>query len=181
MPADEQGHEMPDVMDTTGRAASSPRDSGVDSNHGDLVHLIDTVRELVRIMRDGGIERLSVSRGDLRIQLSARPDGSSPAATPRSAPAPVVDGPSEPAATSSDSFLITAPMVGTFYQAASPEERPFVSVGDEVAAGQTVAIIEAMKIMNEIVADRPGIVEEILVRNAETVEYGHPLFRLRSH
>jgi acetyl-CoA carboxylase biotin carboxyl carrier protein len=178
MPNDEQGQELPNTMATPDRETSA-RNSGADSHRGELADLTDTVRELVRIMRDGGIERLNVSRGDLRIQLSARPDGSSPsAATP--APAPVVlDGPTASAAASSDSYLITAPMVGTFYQAASPDDRPFVTVGDEIVAGQTVAIIEAMKIMNEIVADRPGIVEEILVQNGETVEYGHPLFRLR--
>ena len=75
-------------------------------------------------------------------------------------------------------ILITAPMIGTFYAAATPGAPPFVVEGDEVYIGQTIGIIEAMKIMNEIAADRTGVVEAVLVSNGQPVEYGSPLMRL---
>ena len=75
-------------------------------------------------------------------------------------------------------ILITAPMIGTFYAGATPGAQPFVAEGDHVYVGQTIGIIEAMKIMNEIAADRAGVVEAILVGNGQPVEYGSPLMRL---
>jgi acetyl-CoA carboxylase biotin carboxyl carrier protein len=74
--------------------------------------------------------------------------------------------------------LIKAPMIGTFYSSPTPGAPPFVEVGEEVAIGQVIGIIEAMKIMNEIVADRDGVVRELLVANGQPVEYGSPLLRL---
>ena len=74
--------------------------------------------------------------------------------------------------------LIKSPLVGTFYAAPSEEAAPFVAVGDHVAKGQTVAIVEAMKLMNDIECDFDGVVSEVLVKNGETVEYGQPLFRI---
>ena len=76
----------------------------------------------------------------------------------------------------SEGVEVTAPMVGTFYAAPSPESPPFVSVGDYVSAGQTLCIIEAMKIMNEIESDVTGRIAKIVVQNAEPVEYGQPIF-----
>ena len=76
---------------------------------------------------------------------------------------------------------VTAPMIGTFYSAPAPGEAPFVQIGDEVEVGQAIGIIEAMKIMNEIISDRAGVVSEILVDNAQSVEYGSPLIRLVEH
>ena len=74
--------------------------------------------------------------------------------------------------------LIKSPLVGTFYAAQSEEAAPFVAVGDHVSKGQTVAIVEAMKLMNDIECDFDGVVSEVLVKNGETVEYGQPLFRI---
>ena len=74
--------------------------------------------------------------------------------------------------------LIKSPLVGTFYAAPSEEAAPFVAVGDHVAKGQTIAIVEAMKLMNDIECDFDGVVSEVLVKNGETVEYGQPLFRI---
>ena len=78
-----------------------------------------------------------------------------------------------------EGFLVKSPLVGTFYAAPAEDAAPYVAVGDTVKKGQTVAIVEAMKLMNEIESEYDGIVEEILVKNEETVEYGQPLFRIR--
>lgn len=83
-----------------------------------------------------------------------------------------------PASRTEEGQLIKSPLVGTFYAAPSEEAMPFVAVGDQVKKGQTVAIVEAMKLMNDIECDFDGVVSEILVKNGETVEYGQPLFRI---
>ena len=89
-------------------------------------------------------------------------------------------GPAEPMpATPTDEHIVKSPIVGTFYAGPSPDAGPFVRVGDFVEAGQTVCIIEAMKLMNEIEADIGGEVARILVENGQPVEYGEPLFALR--
>jgi acetyl-CoA carboxylase biotin carboxyl carrier protein len=146
--------------------------------------LTDAVRELVDVMHKGDLERIEVSHGDLHILLCARtapavipaaPATQNPGDAAPTTPAPVAA--SEPAA--QPWHQITSPMVGTYYEAPSPGEPPFVRPGDYVEVGQTVAIIEAMKIMNEIVADRAGLIDEVLVENGEAVEFGHPLFSLR--
>lgn len=76
-------------------------------------------------------------------------------------------------------ITINAPMVGIFYQAPSPDEKPFVKVGDQVEKGQTIAVIEAMKMMHDVTADRAGTITEILAGNEENVEYGQPLFEIK--
>ncbi|MEC4806543.1 MAG: acetyl-CoA carboxylase biotin carboxyl carrier protein [Jaaginema sp. PMC 1079.18] len=99
--------------------------------------------------------------------------------TPSPASAPPTDVVAAPPATDDKTTEITSPMVGTFYRAPSPDEAPFVDVGDRVQTGQTVCIIEAMKLMNEIEAEVSGQVLEILVDNGQPVEYGQPLMRVR--
>ena len=145
---------------------------------GDYAELTETVRQLVQVMRDGGIGQLDVRQGDLRISLkSARVmEFEHPAVEPTLLIQPVsTDDQAETAPTGK---LITSPMIGTYYTAPGPNERPFVQIGDRVEVGQTVAIIEAMKIMNEIVSEYAGTVAEMIVKNGEAVEYGHPLIRL---
>lgn len=94
-------------------------------------------------------------------------------------PSPAVGAPGEPqAAAIPEENLIRAPMVGTFYLSPSPESEPFVEIGDSVEEGKTLCIIEAMKVMNEVKAERSGTIEGILVENSDTVEYGTPLFRI---
>ena len=133
------------------------------------------VRSLIGMMRGGGITELDLAFGSVSIRLRGRP----PAATKASVESPLVlvEAASEPAAGPSE-HVITAPMIGTFYAAPAPGEPPFVEVGDAVEVGQVVGVIEAMKIMNEITADRAGVVTAILVANAQPVEYGFPLMRL---
>jgi acetyl-CoA carboxylase biotin carboxyl carrier protein len=156
--------------------------SDSDANE-DYTGLTEAVRNLVDVMHKGDLERLEVSRGDLHILLCARtaaPAPAPPAAQPATEQSTATQSPTS-AAESTDQpwHQITSPMVGTFYAAPSPGEPPFVRPGDTVEVGQTVAIIEAMKIMNEIVADRPGVIDDVLVENGEAVEFGHPLFRMR--
>ena len=152
-------------------------EDGAGSRHRELAGL---ARELMQVMRDGGLTSLKIRQGDLSISLDSRTTFSQPALPAESAGATVHETQPSPApAAQAPGFVVTAPMIGTFYAAPGPGERPFVEVGQEVAAGETVAIIEAMKIMNEIVAEQAGIVDEIFVTNGETVEFGHPLMRLR--
>jgi acetyl-CoA carboxylase biotin carboxyl carrier protein len=124
-------------------------------------------------MRQSAITELDLDLGDVSVRLRR--------------PAPSWDGagemrlenhPSAAAESEPPDILITAPMIGTFYTAATPGAQPFVTEGDEVYIGQTIGIIEAMKIMNEIAADRAGVVEAVLVGNGQPVEYGSPLMRL---
>ena len=133
------------------------------------------VRSLIGMMAGGGITELDLSFGSITVRL--RGQGTTAAvvpAGPRADPVAVVEGAATP-----EEHVISAPMIGTFYAAASPGDPPLAEVGDPVEAGQVVGIIEAMKIMNEIVADRDGIVTAVLVANAQAVEYGSPLIRLR--
>ena len=132
----------------------------------------DLVQSLATVMRQSSITELDVDLGDVTVRLrrpaldhdisEMRPDNQSSAPTEPDPP----------------EVLITAPMIGTFYAAATPNAQPFVTEGDVVYVGQTIGIIEAMKIMNEITADRSGVVEAILVGNGQPVEYGSPLIRL---
>lgn len=154
----------------------SPRsESACGHNYAALTRV---VRELVEVMRSAGLQRLEVVQGDLRIALesaqitSTASTTTSVATTPVMTPVPVAP-PTEQLET------IAAPMVGTFYAAPRPGADPFVRIGDHVEPGQVVAIIEAMKVMNEIVAERSGTIVEILVENGQPVEYGQPLMRLR--
>ncbi|ESA36626.1 biotin carboxyl carrier protein [Leptolyngbya sp. Heron Island J] len=106
------------------------------------------------------------------------PPGAPMVAPPAAAPAvePVA---TPPAASASDLYEITSPMVGTFYRSPAPDEPPFVDTGDRIKPGQTVCIIEAMKLMNELEAEISGEIVEVLVQNAEPVEFGQPLMRVK--
>lgn len=147
----------------------------------DFGELSAMVRDLIAMMDAGGIKKLKLEYGDLKLSLKA----GGPSAPAR--PANVVyvpAGDAQPASLTDavidvpSGHTITAPMIGTFYVAPAPNEPSFVSIGDEVAEGQTIGIIEAMKIMNEIAADRAGTVIEIVANDGATVEYGSPLIRI---
>ena len=137
--------------------------------------LIGAVRELISLMGKGGITELDLSTGEVSIRLRGGA-GTGGAASPSFVPATFADD--QATAESPEGHVVTAPMIGTYYAAPSPGDAPFVQIGDEVEVGQAIGIIEAMKIMNEIIADRSGIVLEVLVENAQPVEYGSPLLRL---
>ena len=136
------------------------------------------IRSLVGMVREGGISELDVAFGRVSIRLRGA-GANAPAATATELtllPVAVDVGAADPA----PELIISAPMIGTFYGSPAPGEPPFVEVGDPVEVGQTVGIIEAMKIMNEITADRAGTVAAVLVGNGQPVEYGSPLIRLRA-
>jgi acetyl-CoA carboxylase biotin carboxyl carrier protein len=115
-----------------------------------------------------------------QVHYAVAPAPQSAAPTQVPALAPVPEATPAPAAepVASTNHILKSPMVGTFYNASSPDTKPFVSVGDAVKQGQTVCIIEAMKIMNEIEADKSGTVVKILADTAQGVEYGQPLFEI---
>lgn len=136
------------------------------------------LKTLIDLVSESGISELEVTEGEgkVRIVKNAPPVYVQPSAgfAPQvSAPAPVVTAPSEAAP---QGHVVTSPMVGTFYRAPSPGADPFVQVGDTVKEGQTLCIIEAMKLLNEIESDKAGVIKEILAENGQAVEYGQPLF-----
>jgi acetyl-CoA carboxylase biotin carboxyl carrier protein len=155
---------------------------------------LEFVEKLIQSMDASSLDSIEIERGGTRIRLSKSPPpgapgvhASAPAAPPPAAPAvpaaPAAPAPAaEPAApvaepTPSNLVDITSPMVGTFYRAPSPDSPNFVEVGSKVTTGDTLCIIEAMKLMNELEAELDGTIREVLVQNGEPVEYGQVLFR----
>lgn len=137
------------------------------------------VERVVDLLKESGVGEIQVRRGELEITVKAMPEATAPPI-----PQTVSTGQSathEPPLDASSNGLhtIRSPLVGTFYRAPAPGETPYVEVGDIVVAGQTLCIVEAMKLMNEIPADISGEVVEILAESAGGVEYDQPLFYLR--
>ena len=135
------------------------------------------IEDVVRIVQESGIGELTIDEDGLRISVRSTPDV--PAAAPGESPLAVQEPGEPPAAPVSGTLMrVESPMVGTFYRASQPGAPPFVEVGDVVAPGQTLCILEAMKLMNEVKADVEGVVRRIHVVNAEPVEFGQLLFEL---
>jgi acetyl-CoA carboxylase biotin carboxyl carrier protein len=134
--------------------------------------IAELVRSIATVMHQAEVSELDLDVGSLKLRLR-RPLNTSNSVYE---PVPPIDTSSDFA--QNNEYLITAPMIGTFYASPTPGTPPFVVAGDAVQSGQPVGIIEAMKIMNEISADRSGIVEAVLVENGQPVEYGTPLLRL---
>jgi acetyl-CoA carboxylase biotin carboxyl carrier protein len=143
------------------------------------------LKKLIDLVQESGVAELEITEGEERVkivrggQVEVVPVAASPAAAvvpAAAAPAPATQVPAPPAAPAApEGHVVKSPMVGTFYRAASPDAEPFAEVGDTVKSGQTICIIEAMKLMNEIEADHDGVVKAILVENGQPVEYGEPL------
>ena len=142
------------------------------------------LKKLIDLVEESGIAEIEITEGEEKVRISRV--GSTPAhavvgplAAPAAAPPAVVTaGPAngEPeAAAQRDGHVLKSPMVGTFYRAPTPGAKPFVEVGQTVNEGDTVCIIEAMKLLNEIEADRAGVIKAILVESGQPVEYGHAL------
>ncbi|MBU3848474.1 MAG: acetyl-CoA carboxylase, biotin carboxyl carrier protein [Candidatus Acinetobacter avistercoris] len=136
---------------------------------------IRKIKKLIDLMIESDLQSIEVKEGDQSIALARRnPVVAGVAQVATAAPAaPVVKAAARGA-------VETSPMVGVFYSAPSPGEGPFVNVGQTVSAGETLGIIEAMKIMNPIEATQSGVVEEILVKNGDVIQFGQPLFRYRA-
>ena len=145
---------------------------------------IRKVKKLMELLEESGMAEIEIKEGEESVKISRY--GASPAPSlmpaqslvpqqPVSTPAPVATSPVVTAEKQTSDQSIVSPMVGTFYSAPSPTAKPFVTSGQKINQGDTVGIIEAMKIMNQIEADQSGTVTEILIKDGEAVEFGQPL------
>ena len=154
---------------------------------------IRKVKKLIELLEESGIAEIEISEGEESVRISRYPAGGAhaapivhyapapmapmQAAPAAAAPAAIAAPPAPaPAAAAKADHTVTAPMVGTFYSAATPGAKAFVDIGSEVNVGDTLCIIEAMKMMNQIESDKAGRVTAILVKNGDPVEFGQPLF-----
>jgi acetyl-CoA carboxylase biotin carboxyl carrier protein len=151
---------------------------------------IRKVKKLIELLEESGIAEIEIKEGEESVRISRNSPGAMMAPIqyalpPQAAPAAALAAPAAPVAAASPAAqaptvsaenTVTAPMVGTYYASASPGAKAFVEIGTEVKAGQTLCIIEAMKMMNQIESDRSGKVVSILASNGEPVEFGQPLF-----
>jgi acetyl-CoA carboxylase biotin carboxyl carrier protein len=145
---------------------------------------IRKVKKLIELLEESGIAELEINEGEESVRISRYSSTPAPASYSTAPVAPAPAAP-VPAATATDvsndedslpsGHVVKSPMVGTYYSASSPGAKPFVNIGDNVAEGDTVCIVEAMKILNQIEADVSGTIKAILVENAQPVEYGQPL------
>ncbi len=146
---------------------------------------IRKVKKLIELLEESGIAEIEIKEGEESVRISrggTQPIYQQPAmhyaAPPQaaSAPAQVAAAPVVAAAAPNNDHAVTAPMVGTYYASAAPGAKPFVDIGSEVKVGDTLCIIEAMKMMNQIESDRAGKVTSVLAKNGEPVEFGQVLF-----
>src|SRR5687767_11401240 len=146
------------------------------------------LKKLIDLVQESGIAELEITEGEEKVKIvkggtvsvsSLAPASAAAAAEARpAAPASPAPAPAAEAAAGQEGHVVKAPIVGTFYRSSSPDAKPFVEVGQAVKEGETICIIEAMKLMNEIEADASGVVKAILVENGQPVEYGQALFIL---
>jgi acetyl-CoA carboxylase biotin carboxyl carrier protein len=180
------------------RTSSASASTVSNAGKGELLNL-DEVKELIELVADKQFSEFELERGEFRLRLqrgagraeSPAPEQNVYLPPPAVSPPPTVPPAAQPpapaqsaAATAAppaeeDLHTITSPIVGTFYRSSSPTAEAFVKLGDQVNPGQTLCIIEAMKLMNEIQADVGGTVAKIFVENGQPVEYGQPLFGLK--
>ncbi|TAK65915.1 MAG: acetyl-CoA carboxylase biotin carboxyl carrier protein [Betaproteobacteria bacterium] len=137
------------------------------------------LKKLIDLVQESGISELEVTEGEEKVKI-VRSGGSAiaysaPAPALAPTPATVLIPTSAVAAAASQGHVVKSPMVGTFYRSPSPGAKTFVEVGDTVKSGDTICIIEAMKLLNEIECDKDGVIKAILVENGQPVEYGEPL------
>lgn len=148
------------------------------------------IKELVKIIDESSLEEFTYREGDVEITMCKKIPGAEPAMPPMPPmmpmamgmggfPAAPVAAPAAPAEVEEEELFITSPIVGTFYSAAAPDVPAYVKVGDQVKNGQTVCILEAMKLMNEIQAEYNCEIVAVLVSNEQKVEYGQPLFKVK--
>jgi len=142
------------------------------------------LKTLIDLVQNSGISELEISEGEERIRIAKHPTAAAPTTAvgmPAAAAAPIATAPAPTLAAAEtpaeqEGHVMKAPMVGTFYRSSGPDAASFVEVGQVVKEGDTVCIIEAMKLMNEIEADISGVIKAIQVENGQAVEYGQPMF-----
>jgi acetyl-CoA carboxylase biotin carboxyl carrier protein len=144
------------------------------------------LKKLIDLVEESGISELELTEGEEKVRISRQLQATAAnvqyisAPTMAAAPAAASAAPAAEAAPAAapnvEGHEVKSPMVGTLYRSPSPDAKPFVEVGSSVAVGDTLCIIEAMKLLNEIEADKAGVVKSILVENGQPVEYGEPLF-----
>jgi acetyl-CoA carboxylase biotin carboxyl carrier protein len=146
---------------------------------------LDDVQDIIKVIEKSGITHIEWTKGDEKVVLSRGVAAgaplyahAAPVAAPIPAAAPKGEAKAEAKAEAKPGTIVTSPFVGTFYRAPAPDAAPFTDVGQKVKKGQTLCIVEAMKLMNEIECEIDGTVAEILVQNATPVEFGEPLFRI---
>ncbi|NLA86836.1 MAG: acetyl-CoA carboxylase biotin carboxyl carrier protein [Clostridiales bacterium] len=132
------------------------------------------IKQLALLMKDMGLTSLEYSTGEASVKMER---GSGQTAMPVSGEAKA-EAAGLQAEAAGNVYTVTSPMVGVFYAAPAADKQPYVSIGDRVNTGDVLCIIEAMKMMNEITADKDGVITEICAGNKQIVEYGHPLFRI---
>ncbi len=132
------------------------------------------LKTLIELVESSGIAELEISEGEERVRIVR--SGAAPQHMTTLAPQ-LAEAPAEPAGSvMPDGHVVKSPMVGSFYRSPSPDAKPFVEVGQRVSVGDTLCIIEAMKLLNEIEADQSGVISAILAESGQPVEYGQPLF-----
>jgi acetyl-CoA carboxylase biotin carboxyl carrier protein len=147
------------------------------------------LKTLIDLVSDSNVSELEITEAEGKVRIVKGPVGvmvAAPIAAPVVAAAPIAGAPtaaapavlSEAEQAAAAGHVVKSPMVGTYYASSSPEAKPFVQVGTVVKEGETICIIEAMKILNEIEADKSGTITRILVDNGQAVEYGQPLFHI---
>ena len=142
------------------------------------------LKKLIDLVQKSGIAELEITEGEEKVRIarggavSVTPlaAGAAPIAAPASAAATAAPATSVATEAAPEGHVVKSPMVGTFYRSPSPEAKPFVDVGSTIKAGETICVLEAMKLMNEIEADASGTIKAILVENGQPVEYGQALF-----
>jgi acetyl-CoA carboxylase biotin carboxyl carrier protein len=141
---------------------------------------LDRIQELLELMKSHGLEEVEIEDKDFRVRLKKETHGVA-VTVPQVAAAAPAEGaasPDDEFAESPDHFVITSPIVGSFYRAPTPDAEPFVEVGDPVDPDKVVCIVEAMKVMNEVKAEVPGVIEKVFIESGKPVEFGQPLFRV---
>jgi acetyl-CoA carboxylase biotin carboxyl carrier protein len=189
------------------RAAKSSPPKSTENSATDFTELrsLQEIKELIAFVAEKQFDEIELERGDFRLslrkggarttleaaplqvtlptvpQIVTTPAAPAPAVAPSPALVAAPAAAAEPAAPSADEGLhiITSPIVGTFYRSSSPTTEAFIKLGDNIETGQTLCIVEAMKLMNEVQSDISGTVAKILVENAQPVEYGQPLFAIK--
>ena len=138
------------------------------------------LKTLIDLVSESNVSELEITEAEGKVRI-VKGSGLAPvmhpmAATPMAQPMPLPAGPPAPAVEVETGHVVKSPMVGTFYRSSSPGAKAFVEIGSQVKEGETICIIEAMKILNEIETDKGGTITKILCENGQAVEYGQPLF-----